>query len=217
MKRLTITGSTLRPQSVEAKARIAAALRREVWPLLDARRIAPVIDRVYPLEAAAEAHARMESSAHVGQDHPRGGLSRRIRSDARRGLPQVRGRGASEHLGEAASGCRSGRRRAARPGHGSRTRRSRARRGAARSGGRRGRRRGRCGRVGRGPGSSRRGRARRRGEHRLPSSRASRRPPRAGLAEVDRASGQVQAGYVGVADEEHPFLRRRAPAGAPRG
>ena len=67
VKRLTITGSTLRPQSVEAKARIAAALRREVWPLLDARRIAPVIDRVYPLEAAAEAHARLESSAHIGK------------------------------------------------------------------------------------------------------------------------------------------------------
>ena len=67
VKRLTITGSTLRPQSVEAKARIAAALRREVWPLLDAGRIAPVIDRVYPLEAAAEAHARLESSAHVGK------------------------------------------------------------------------------------------------------------------------------------------------------
>lgn len=67
VKRLTITGSTLRPQSVEAKARIAAALRREVWPLLDSGRIAPVIDRVYPLEAAAEAHARLESSAHVGK------------------------------------------------------------------------------------------------------------------------------------------------------
>lgn len=67
VKRLTITGSTLRPQSVEAKARIAAALRREVWPLLDAGRIAPVIDRVFPLEAAAEAHVRMESSAHVGK------------------------------------------------------------------------------------------------------------------------------------------------------
>ena len=67
VKRLTITGSTLRPQSVEAKARIAAALRREVWPLLESGRIAPVIDRVFPLEAAAEAHARMESSAHVGK------------------------------------------------------------------------------------------------------------------------------------------------------
>jgi putative PIG3 family NAD(P)H quinone oxidoreductase len=67
VKRLTLTGSTLRPQSVEAKARIAAGLRREVWPLLDAGRIAPVIDRTYPLDAAAEAHARMETSAHVGK------------------------------------------------------------------------------------------------------------------------------------------------------
>jgi NADPH:quinone reductase len=66
-KRLTITGSLLRPQSIEAKSRLAAALRREVWPLLDAGRIAPVIDRVYPLEAAPEAHARLESSAHVGK------------------------------------------------------------------------------------------------------------------------------------------------------
>lgn len=67
MKRLTITGSTLRPQSVEAKARIAADLRREVWPLLDAGRIAPVMDRTFPLDDAAEAHARLESSAHIGK------------------------------------------------------------------------------------------------------------------------------------------------------
>jgi NADPH:quinone reductase len=66
-RRLTLTGSTLRPQSVEAKARIAAELRREVWPLLESGRIAPVLDRAYPLAAAAEAHARMESSAHVGK------------------------------------------------------------------------------------------------------------------------------------------------------
>jgi NADPH2:quinone reductase len=66
-KRLTITGSTLRPQSVEAKAQIAAALEAEVWPLLAAGRIAPVMDRTYPLEAASAAHARMESSAHIGK------------------------------------------------------------------------------------------------------------------------------------------------------
>ena len=66
-KRLVITGSLLRPQSVEAKARIAAGLRHEVWPLLDAGRIAPVLDRTFPLEAAAEAHARLESSAHIGK------------------------------------------------------------------------------------------------------------------------------------------------------
>ncbi len=66
-RRLTITGSTLRPQSVEAKARIAADLRREVWPLLDAGRIAPVMDATFPLEDAAAAHARMETSQHVGK------------------------------------------------------------------------------------------------------------------------------------------------------
>lgn len=67
VRRLTITGSTLRPQSDSAKARIAAALRREVWPLLAAGRIAPVMDSTYPLEDAANAHARMESSAHIGK------------------------------------------------------------------------------------------------------------------------------------------------------
>ena len=67
VKRLTITGSTLRPQSIEAKARIAAALRREVWPHLESGRLRPVMDRIFPLEEAAAAHARMESSAHIGK------------------------------------------------------------------------------------------------------------------------------------------------------
>ena len=67
MKRQTITGSTLRPQSDQAKARIAAALRREVWPLLEAGRIAPVMDSEFALEAAAEAHARMEGGDHIGK------------------------------------------------------------------------------------------------------------------------------------------------------
>ncbi len=66
-KRVTITGSTLRPRSVEAKAGIAAALEAEVWPLLASGRIAPVIDRTFPLEEAAAAHARMESSSHTGK------------------------------------------------------------------------------------------------------------------------------------------------------
>ncbi|ROT99414.1 NAD(P)H-quinone oxidoreductase [Histidinibacterium lentulum] len=66
-RRLTLTGSTLRPQSDLAKARIAAALRAEVWPLLAAGRVAPVMDRAFPLEEAAAAHARMESSAHIGK------------------------------------------------------------------------------------------------------------------------------------------------------
>jgi putative PIG3 family NAD(P)H quinone oxidoreductase len=67
MRRLTITGSTLRPQSDAAKARIAAELARHVWPLLSAGRIAPVMDQVFALEDAAKAHARMESSAHIGK------------------------------------------------------------------------------------------------------------------------------------------------------
>jgi NADPH2:quinone reductase len=66
-RRLTITGSTLRPQSDLAKARIAADLRRAVWPLLEAGRVAPVMDSDLPLEEAAAAHARMESSAHIGK------------------------------------------------------------------------------------------------------------------------------------------------------
>jgi len=67
MRRLTITGSTLRPQSALAKARIAAELREHVWPLLDAGRIAPVMDSEFPLEEAAQAHARLESSGHIGK------------------------------------------------------------------------------------------------------------------------------------------------------
>lgn len=67
MRRLTITGSTLRPQSDLAKARIADALLAQVWPLLDAGLVAPVMDSEFPLEEAAAAHARMESSGHIGK------------------------------------------------------------------------------------------------------------------------------------------------------
>ncbi len=67
VRRLTITGSTLRPQSDLAKARIAEDLQREVWPLLACGRIAPVMDRFFDLEQAAEAHARLESSVHIGK------------------------------------------------------------------------------------------------------------------------------------------------------
>ena len=67
VKRLTITGSTLRPQSDLAKAEIASALRERVWPLLDAGRLKPVMDSEFPLEDAAGAHERMESSAHIGK------------------------------------------------------------------------------------------------------------------------------------------------------
>ena len=67
VRRLTITGSTLRPQSLAAKARIAEALEREVWPLLAAGRIAPVIDSEFALIDAAQAHTRMETSSHIGK------------------------------------------------------------------------------------------------------------------------------------------------------
>lgn len=67
MRRLTLTGSTLRPQSDLAKARIAQDLREIVWPLLDAGRIGPVMDSEFDLADAAAAHARMESSGHVGK------------------------------------------------------------------------------------------------------------------------------------------------------
>jgi NADPH2:quinone reductase len=66
-KRITITGSTLRPRPVAYKARLAQALRAEVWPLLDAGRIKPVIHRVFPAAQAADAHALMESSTHIGK------------------------------------------------------------------------------------------------------------------------------------------------------
>ncbi|QCO15891.1 NAD(P)H-quinone oxidoreductase [Azospirillum brasilense] len=66
-KRLTLTGSTLRARSVEEKGRIAAALREKVWPLLEGGTVKPVIHKVFTLEQAAEAHALMESSAHIGK------------------------------------------------------------------------------------------------------------------------------------------------------
>ncbi len=66
-RRLTITGSTLRPQSDLAKARIAEELKEHVWPLLDAGRVAPVMDEVFALEDAARAHERMEGSTHIGK------------------------------------------------------------------------------------------------------------------------------------------------------
>ncbi|TCL00524.1 putative PIG3 family NAD(P)H quinone oxidoreductase [Shimia isoporae] len=67
MRRLTITGSTLRPQSDLAKARIAESLAENVWPLLDAGRVAPVMDSEFTLDEAVQAHQRMESSGHIGK------------------------------------------------------------------------------------------------------------------------------------------------------
>jgi NADPH2:quinone reductase len=67
LKRLTLTGSTLRPRSVAEKAEIARALEEKVWPLLAAGTIKPQIYRTFPLAQAAQAHALMETSAHVGK------------------------------------------------------------------------------------------------------------------------------------------------------
>ncbi|HVS77646.1 MAG TPA: NAD(P)H-quinone oxidoreductase, partial [Steroidobacteraceae bacterium] len=67
MKRLWVGGSTLRPQSVESKGEIAAALRREVWPLFDSQSLRPVIHSRFPLREASRAHALMESGAHIGK------------------------------------------------------------------------------------------------------------------------------------------------------
>lgn len=66
-RRLTITGSTLRPRPVAFKAAIARQLREQVWPLFGQGKLKPVIHRSFPLEQAAEAHALMESSTHVGK------------------------------------------------------------------------------------------------------------------------------------------------------
>ncbi len=66
-KRLSIVGSTLRPQSVDSKARIAAALEEQVWPLVESGLLRPVIDTRLPLEEAAAAHARMEAGRHIGK------------------------------------------------------------------------------------------------------------------------------------------------------
>ncbi|MGO4915259.1 NAD(P)H-quinone oxidoreductase [Pseudogemmobacter sp. W21_MBD1_M6] len=67
MRRLTITGSTLRPQSDLAKARIADQLRTNVWPLIEAGRLGPVMDSAFPLDRAAAAHSRLESADHIGK------------------------------------------------------------------------------------------------------------------------------------------------------
>jgi len=66
-RRLTITGSTLRPRSIAFKAAIVANLRTQIWPLLESGAIKPVIHQAFPLEGAVQAHLLMESSAHVGK------------------------------------------------------------------------------------------------------------------------------------------------------
>ena len=67
LKRLTITGSTMRPRDAADKAALAAALKRTVWPLLERGKVVPVIDTVFALEQAPAAHALMEASTHIGK------------------------------------------------------------------------------------------------------------------------------------------------------
>lgn len=67
LKRLTITGSTLRARANAEKAEIAQSVEREVWPLIEAGRIKPIVDSVMPLSKVAEAHARMAGSSHIGK------------------------------------------------------------------------------------------------------------------------------------------------------
>lgn len=67
VKRLTHTGSTLRPRSDAFKTAIAESLKERVWPLIESGKVAPVMDSTFPLAEAAEAHRRMESSGHVGK------------------------------------------------------------------------------------------------------------------------------------------------------
>lgn len=67
LKRLTLTGSTLRAQSAQVKAGIASELEKNVWPLLNNKTIEPVIDSVFPFAQVAVAHARMESNQHIGK------------------------------------------------------------------------------------------------------------------------------------------------------
>ena len=66
-KRLTLTGSTLRARTVMQKAAVAAGVRKNIWPLLESKRIAPVIYKTFPLDEASEAHRLMESSNHIGK------------------------------------------------------------------------------------------------------------------------------------------------------
>ncbi len=66
-KRITLTGSTLRPRTIEYKAKIASELRERVWPLFADGSVKPVVDKVFPFEEAAQAHAYMESGAHIGK------------------------------------------------------------------------------------------------------------------------------------------------------
>ncbi len=66
-KRLILTGSTLRPRNADEKARLAAVVEREVWPLIESGAFRPIIDKTFPLAQAAEAHAYLEAGDHLGK------------------------------------------------------------------------------------------------------------------------------------------------------
>ncbi|MBK5265381.1 MAG: zinc-binding dehydrogenase, partial [Alphaproteobacteria bacterium] len=66
-RRLTLTGSTLRPRSVSFKTLVAEEISRVVWPFVEDGKLHPVMDRAFPLAQAAAAHARMEAGEHVGK------------------------------------------------------------------------------------------------------------------------------------------------------
>jgi NADPH:quinone reductase-like Zn-dependent oxidoreductase len=67
MRRLTLTGSTLRPRSAGFKELLVDEIRRHVWPSVEAGELRPAMDRIFPLAQAAAAHARMEAGEHVGK------------------------------------------------------------------------------------------------------------------------------------------------------
>ena len=66
-RRLTLTGSTLRPRALDYKAMIADEIAKTVWPFVENNRLKPAMDRAFPLAEAAAAHARMEAGDHVGK------------------------------------------------------------------------------------------------------------------------------------------------------
>jgi NADPH:quinone reductase-like Zn-dependent oxidoreductase len=66
-RRLTLTGSTLRPRSSEFKTLLAQEIAANAWPLVESGALRPIMDRTFPLAEAAAAHARMESGTHVGK------------------------------------------------------------------------------------------------------------------------------------------------------
>jgi NADPH:quinone reductase-like Zn-dependent oxidoreductase len=67
VRRLTLSGSTLRPRDPDEKARLAAAVEANVWPWIAAGQVRPVVDRTFPLAEAAQAHAWLESGRHLGK------------------------------------------------------------------------------------------------------------------------------------------------------